>query len=151
MKLLIIALTGWILAQAEFGTYSPAWLQSEFELKNVPSEVRGDGVYIILPSVSFKFGSYKINDEARSMLLRAAEILNSRRAVHTVLLSEGHASSEGDDQYNLNLSKGRAKEVASIIIDAGLSASRVTISGKGEEYADQEGYGKVVFVIVKQE
>lgn len=44
----------------------------------------------------------------------------------------GHTDSLGSDAYNLALSTQRAKAVAQLVIDSGVSKSRISVVGKGE-------------------
>lgn len=50
----------------------------------------------------------------------------------TVVL-EGHASAPGDADYNMALSKRRAKDVAKQLVEDGISQSRITTVAYGEE------------------
>ena len=48
------------------------------------------------------------------------------------LLIEGHASSEGRAEYNLELSKRRAESVRLRLIDEGINPERLKIIGYGD-------------------
>jgi outer membrane protein OmpA-like peptidoglycan-associated protein len=47
-------------------------------------------------------------------------------------LIEGHTDNTGADDYNLDLSNKRAREVASFLNDQGVKSSRVDTEGYGE-------------------
>lgn len=51
----------------------------------------------------------------------------------TSVLLEGHASAVGDADYNMQLSKKRAQDVADVLIKDGISSERVSTIGYGEE------------------
>ena len=51
----------------------------------------------------------------------------------TSVLLEGHASAVGDADYNMQLSKKRAQDVADVLIKDGISSDRVSTIGYGEE------------------
>lgn len=52
---------------------------------------------------------------------------------------QGYASKTGSPDYNLELSKMRAKEVQQSLIDAGINASRIKIVGHGDSDLIDEG------------
>jgi len=72
---------------------------------------------------------------------------------------EGHASSEGDDKYNLLLSKARAEAVRQYLISKGVAAERMSSTGYGETKPiasndtpdGREKNRRVEFHITKQE
>jgi outer membrane protein OmpA-like peptidoglycan-associated protein len=52
---------------------------------------------------------------------------------------QGYASKVGSNEYNLELSKKRANEVQSEILQNGIAADRVRIVGFGESRLEKEG------------
>jgi len=72
---------------------------------------------------------------------------------------EGHASDEGDDNYNLTLSKARAEAVRAYLISKGVAADRLASTGYGESKPlvandspqNREKNRRVEFNITKQE
>ena len=48
-------------------------------------------------------------------------------------MSSGHASSEGDDNYNLDLSRRRVESVRSYLIEHGMKAESMSAAGYGEK------------------
>jgi outer membrane protein OmpA-like peptidoglycan-associated protein len=72
---------------------------------------------------------------------------------------EGHASDEGDDTYNLTLSKARAEAVRAYLISKGVAADRLASTGYGESKPlvandspqNREKNRRVEFNITKQE
>jgi OOP family OmpA-OmpF porin len=72
---------------------------------------------------------------------------------------EGHASDEGDDKYNLLLSKARAEAVRQYLVTKGVSAERLSSTGFGESKPlvsndtpdGREKNRRVEFHITKQE
>jgi outer membrane protein OmpA-like peptidoglycan-associated protein len=82
--------------------------------------------------VRFAFGSAEILPEARSQLdalAKGIKLLPANRAV----LVEGHTDNVGDDAYNLELSRARARAVRDYLVaHHGIEASRLKAVGYGE-------------------
>ena len=72
---------------------------------------------------------------------------------------EGHASDEGDENYNLTLSKARAEAVRAYLVKKGVAADRLSSTGFGEAKPlvpndtpeNREKNRRVEFNITKQE
>src|SRR5690606_36449432 len=80
--------------------------------------------------IQFEFDSSVLKTESYATLDKLAkEIRDNNSSVNL----DGYASAEGTEAYNLNLSKDRANAVKQYLVNAGVSASRVTASGYGEE------------------
>lgn len=87
--------------------------------------------------VLFDVDSAELTGEARSMLSNVARQM-SRQPGATLNL-EGHADSTGDADYNLDLSKRRARSVARYLIDSGVSRSQLSdVNSYGEMSPAQE-------------
>ena len=84
----------------------------------------------VIPNINFKSASDELLSSSFPTLDRAAEVLNEFTAVRFEI--QGHASSEGDDEYNLKLSRKRAEAVREYLIDRGVSAERLRAQGYGE-------------------
>lgn len=95
--------------------------------------------------------SYGILDEL-------AKVIQQNPHVQKVSI-EGHASDEGDDQYNLVLSKARAEAVRQYLVSKGVSPERLSSVGHGESKplvpndseAGREKNRRVEFHITKQQ
>ena len=59
-----------------------------------------------------------------------ARVLSDRPGIRVRI--EGHASSEGTERYNIQLSNTRALTVARFLVDQGISESRVKTVAYGE-------------------
>ncbi len=81
------------------------------------------GIFFELNSDVIRTGSYPILDEAAATLVKFPSIR---------LEIQGHASSDGDDAKNLDLSQRRANSVMNYLIGKGVEAVRLQAVGFGE-------------------
>ena len=81
--------------------------------------------------IFFDTNSDVIRPESTPTLTDIGEMLNAHGDL--ALIIEGHTDSEGDADYNLDLSKRRAAAVVRYLVDAyGVSADRLAAEGLGE-------------------
>ncbi len=80
--------------------------------------------------IHFATDKATITPESRKLVKRFAEFLikNKGSLVHII----GHTDWRGSDQYNMALSKRRAKAVRDLLVEYGVSASRLSTEGRGE-------------------
>ena len=83
----------------------------------------------ITEKVQFAYNKAEILDASDDLLNDVASVMKQ----HPEVRIEGHASSEGDDKYNKDLSDKRAKAVMDFLVDAGVDADRMEAVGYGEE------------------
>lgn len=108
----------------------------------------GEGIQIIFDDksgVNFGFDSADLTVEAKKNLDAVAEVF--LEFPDTDLMIEGHTDSVGDENYNMKLSKRRAKSVADYLKDKGVAGSRFQIEAFGEtrprfDNATKEGQAK---------
>jgi OmpA-OmpF porin, OOP family len=84
----------------------------------------------ILRNVNFEFNSYKLSYASTETLDELAAWMMKHQALSLVLA--GHTDDIGSDQYNLSLSRNRARTVAEYLIAKGIDKSRITHSGFGK-------------------
>jgi len=81
--------------------------------------------------VEFDFDKDSVRPEYHSDIMEVANFLKAYPKTDAVL--EGHTDGTGPDEYNLNLSKKRAKSIKKYLVDNfGISASRISTKGFGE-------------------
>ncbi len=98
--------------------------------KKVDDFIAGDETKLILDSsVLFDFASDFINESAHPMLDKITALLNEKPAIKLIIA--GHTDSTGPDDFNLGLSKRRAKSVQQYFVKSGLAKSRFKIEGYG--------------------
>jgi outer membrane protein OmpA-like peptidoglycan-associated protein len=90
------------------------------------------GVVITLPNTFFAFDSSDLDDKARGVVNRIAQVLNNPRAANRKIMLEGHTDNVGTAAYNLALSRRRAEAVARELIKEGVRSDRVTHEAFGE-------------------
>lgn len=98
----------------------------DVELKNVAV-----GSKIILKNIFFDFDKATLRPESTNELERLTKLLQD---VPTLKIEiGGHTDSKGADDYNKKLSDNRAKAVVEYLVSKGISVSRLTSMGYGEE------------------
>ena len=103
----------------------------EKELADAEVERVGEGIKVTLKSgLLFDTGKSVLKPAAQTDLVQLAETLNKYSG--TILLIEGHADSQGAEDYNQKLSEARAHAVSSFLSKNGVDVSRFTIMGYGE-------------------
>ncbi len=92
----------------------------------VPTEKKS----VVLEGVNFKSNRSTLLPESEKVLDNVAEILLANPDVNVEV--GGHSDSDGNDNYNMKLSDGRANAVRNYLIKKGVPASRLTARGYGE-------------------
>jgi len=82
--------------------------------------------------VQFEYNASKIKPDSFSLLQEVAKVIKDHPSLKKIRV-EGHASSEGNDDYNMKLSDARAKAVRDYLIkEGGVAADRLEAKGYGE-------------------
>jgi outer membrane protein OmpA-like peptidoglycan-associated protein len=108
--------------------------------------------------IQFALAKSEILSASFGLLDEVAKVIQENPHVQKISI-EGHASDEGDDQYNLSLSKARAEAVRVYLIGKGVAADRLSSTGFGEakplvandSEEHREKNRRVEFNITKQE
>lgn len=95
-----------------------------------PSTIK-EGTVFQLPNIYYNFNDAKIRPDARIDLDALADFLQNYPDIEIELSS--HTDSRGGTRYNRKLSQGRADNAVKYLIGRGLSSSRLTPVGYGEE------------------
>ncbi|MFC3095214.1 OmpA family protein [Alteromonas sediminis] len=80
--------------------------------------------------VLFANDSAKVEEPNDSEIIDLVNFLKRYGKVQAVI--EGHASTPGDADYNMDLSKRRANAFKDVLVDKGIDASRLSTEGYGE-------------------
>jgi len=98
--------------------------------RGTPVDVHGCPEIPDLKGVNFEFDKDALTSEGMSILDHGADLLNSNPAVRVEIV--GHTDSMGSDEYNQRLSERRADTVRAYLESKGISANRLSTSGRGE-------------------
>jgi len=93
-------------------------------------KIEGDRI-LLLDKVFFDSGRDTVQARSGQLLDELAEVLMEHPEIARVRV-EGHTDSDGDDAFNLDLSKRRARTVVRQLILRGVDPSRVVPEGYGE-------------------
>lgn len=93
-------------------------------------ELRNDRIEIS-EKIQFALDKSEILPVSFNLLDEVAKVIQENPHVQQISI-EGHASDEGDDQYNLTLSKARAEAVRVYLTKKGVAAERLSSTGFGE-------------------
>jgi outer membrane protein OmpA-like peptidoglycan-associated protein len=84
----------------------------------------------IFKPIYFEFDKDEIKEEFKSYLKEMAEIVLSHSDLRLKVI--GHTDGDGSDQYNLDLSKRRAKAIQEFFESVGLPEHRIVIDFRGK-------------------
>jgi outer membrane protein OmpA-like peptidoglycan-associated protein len=112
----------------------------------------------ITEKVQFEYNKANVLSVSFGLLDEVAKVIQENPHVQKVSI-EGHASDEGDENYNLTLSKARAEAVRVYLVSKGVAADRLNSTGFGEAKPlvandtpeNREKNRRVEFNITKQE
>jgi len=94
---------------------------------------QGDrGLTVSLEGVLFATNSSVLTEKGMEAVLRVAALLQSNPGYNIAV--EGHTDSRGRPDKNLRLSQNRAISVLQTLLNAGVSADRITARGYGAQY-----------------
>ena len=108
--------------------------------------------------VQFEYNSANILEVSHSLLNEVADVIKKTPRIKKIQV-EGHASSDGADDYNLTLSDKRAKAVRAYLTTQGVGKDKLVAKGFGEtkpiadneSEAGREKNRRVEFNIIEQE
>ncbi len=86
----------------------------------------------ITEKVQFAYNEATILSASNDLLNDVSLVMKQHPEVKKIRI-EGHASSEGNDKYNKDLSDRRAKSVMTFLVDSGVAPERMEAIGYGEE------------------
>lgn len=127
--------------------------------KDEPRVEITDDKIIIREKVQFDFNKATIKPESNSLLAEVAKVMNDNPRLKKIRV-DGHASSEGEDAYNMSLSEKRAKAVMDHLVKKGkVDKRRLSFEGFGEttplqsndSETGREANRRVEFTILEQD
>jgi len=97
--------------------------------KTVPLSNLESGARSVLSNIFFDFNSYSLKPESYSELNRIVEFLKTNPSLKIEI--SGHTDNIGSREYNLKLSKERARQVVNYLVEHGISPDRLAYRGAG--------------------
>ena len=101
-------------------------------LKNVDLSPIKTGERIVLKNVFFDSRSYSLKSESTTELNKLYDLLKKNKNLRIEI--GGHTDNIGDDDYNMKLSKDRARAVMDYLVKKGIDKSRLSAKGYGETH-----------------
>lgn len=98
--------------------------------KNIYLQPIEVGTTVRLENIFFDFDKTTLKEESFIELNKVVEFLNDNPTIEIEIA--GHTDSKGADDYNLNLSQGRAQAVVDYITSEGIESFRLIAKGYGE-------------------
>ncbi len=103
----------------------------EAELEGVEVERVGEGIQVTFDSaILFEVNSYSLSAASKQNLNDLAASL--LEYPNTEIIIAGHTDSSGPEDYNQKLSEQRADAAATVLVQQGVTANRLSIVGHGE-------------------
>ena len=96
---------------------------------------RSSGVNVVTrvtTHILFDTDSAQIKKESQKQLQEMTAALQSKELKNAAIQIEGHTDSVGNPKYNMRLSLKRAQSIYNYLAKSGISASRLTFTGKGD-------------------
>jgi outer membrane protein OmpA-like peptidoglycan-associated protein len=90
-----------------------------------------DSEFVPLRPIEFEFDKDVLRESAYPILNEVVQALKDNPAI-TLVEVEGHTDEQGNDAYNLDLSKRRAATVMRYLVEQGIASTRLTSQGYGE-------------------
>ena len=121
----VLAVGALVLAPASFAQPDLEGLKTE-GVENAKAEP-GE----LLLRLGFTFGRADVPETVRMRLDTVAEVLANDRMEAKVEVA-GHTDAVGAEEYNRSLSEQRAESVKAYLVQRGVEASRISVTGYGE-------------------
>ena len=103
----------------------------EKEEEKVTQIITSRGIEIALNDIMFEFDKADLKPKYLSLIDKAIDIIK-QHATNDIII-EGHTDAIGSDEYNIELSKARAKNVYDYLISKGLDAKQISYVGLGKK------------------
>lgn len=102
-----------------------------FSSADLSVQEKNGRLYVSLSqNLLFPSGSKTINQQGKRAIAQLAQVLNSNSDIN--IMVEGHTDTDGDANFNWDLSVGRASTVVKELTANGVDPKRVTAAGRGE-------------------
>jgi peptidoglycan-associated lipoprotein len=123
-------------AMVETGTVKPVMTPAEEVQQELMALENNQVVYFDFDRASVSSTFYSVLDQHAAFLIK-----NTGKSV----VIEGHCDSRGTPEYNIALGESRAKSVQTYLMNAGVSASQVSVVSYGEEKPVNDSSSEAAF------
>ncbi len=114
------------------------------------------GVTVVIKNIYFNFDKTELKTESFPELNRLTQLMKTNPGI-TIEIG-GHTDDKGSDEYNLELSDGRANSVMNYLLEQNIAAKRMIAKGYGESEPISSNYTdegraenrRVVFTILSK-
>jgi len=103
------------------------FLEYSTTLEMAPIEV---GKTVIIDNIYFNFDKTTLKESSFPELDRLTDLMKQNPGIKIEII--GHTDNKGSDEYNLQLSEGRAQSVMQYLLEQDISQDRMTAKGLGE-------------------
>ncbi|GAB5409929.1 MAG: hypothetical protein BalsKO_22940 [Balneolaceae bacterium] len=97
--------------------------------KDISLTEANEGARIVLENIYFDTGSANLSPESEQELDRLFEIMSTSTLVIEI---GGYTDNVGSDDTNMDLSQARAESVVAYVVEKGISSTRISAKGYGE-------------------
>ncbi len=101
-------------------------------------QVEGEISVVLSNDILFEYNKVDLSEKSQQTLSRAVEILN--KMPNRVLVIQGHTDSIGPKEYNMELSKQRARAVYDYMMQQGLRIKKASYKGYGASKPIADNY-----------
>lgn len=98
--------------------------------KDISLTEANEGARIVLENIYFDTGSANLSPESEQELDRLYEIMSTSTLVIEI---GGYTDNVGSDETNMQLSQARAESVVAYVVEKGISSTRISAKGYGEQ------------------
>lgn len=98
-------------------------------IKDVPLQKIRQGEKVVLKNIFFDTDKYDLRPESLIELDKLVSLLKTNPTLHIEI--SGHTDNQGSAEYNLNLSRNRARAVYDYLISKNIGSDRLTYAGYG--------------------
>lgn len=117
--------------------FSRSSMNASDENVSIPIARLKEGSFIEVHDIYFDFNSYKLSGDSYKELDKLATWMKTNKKV--MVRIEAHTDDVGSEEFNLNLSDKRAKEIVKYLTKKGIPAARMQSKGLGKSKPRVEG------------
>ncbi len=121
--------TGYLFFSENF-SYADERVGIDPYTRDIPLQPIKEGVAVVLRNIFFDTDQYELKPESKIELLRLAELMQENPEMKVEI--SGHTDNVGAYEYNLELSRNRARSVLEFLTEQGVEENRLEYEG----YAD---------------